>query len=70
MKTYFITIHSFNEKTGTFYEQQIQADSKQDIARVFLTFKPKRGYTPVNYIIDVFTKPSGSNKSTQIELEL
>lgn len=42
-ENYFITIISFNEKSNKYDEQQFH-DTKHGIARIFLTYKPKRGY--------------------------
>lgn len=53
MEKYYITIISYNEDSNKFEEVQSQ-DTKLGIARIFLTFKPKRGFHVVNVIIDVW----------------
>lgn len=55
---FFITIHSYNENSKKFDEKQIEVESKTQLARVILTYEPKRGYDIVNINIDIWKKGS------------
>ena len=62
LEKYFITIISFNPKHNTFDEQQFTEDTKAEISRILITFKPKKGYHMTNAIIDIFRENEEMNK--------
>lgn len=48
---YIVTVHCENEK-GKISESKHDCEDMIDVSRLLITYKPKRGYTLVNVIID------------------
>jgi len=67
---YFLTITSYSVKHNNFQKDQFDTPNKHEIARLLITYTPKKGYEVANINIDRFTGQGERDTAHVDQLEL